>query len=60
MPRKNPRPAAKKRRAKLRLATLNGKKTPTQFRLDNPQITDHAVLALAMAMHGIGKLKGGK
>lgn len=49
MPRKNARPKARK--AKLRLATKDGKKLPTQFRKDNPQIKSHTALALAYLFH---------
>lgn len=49
MPRKNARPKARK--AKLRLATKDGKKTPSQFRRDNPQIKSHMALAVAYAFH---------
>lgn len=45
MPRKNARPKAQK--AKIRLATKNGVKTPSQFRRDNPQLRSHAALAMA-------------
>lgn len=36
----------------LRLATLNGCKLPSQFRLDNPQYKSHSALAFAYMMHG--------
>lgn len=54
MPRKNARPKARK--AKLRLATIDGKKLPAQFRRDNPQIKSHTALAVAYAFHCKGDM----
>lgn len=49
MPRKNPRPAAKKRRAKLKVATDNGRVRPSYFREQNQHLS-HAGLAMAYLM----------
>lgn len=55
MPRKNIRPAEKKRRAKtkLRMATSEGKMMPSYFRSQNPHLSD---MGLAMAFMAAGIL----